>query len=115
MSNNSENVFLVGAGIYDITGPAAELGMMGYSNISQKTRGIHTRLYSRAFIIADSEKRVVYVSAELLFITPPLSLGVLEKLQDTFGELYTKDNVMLTATHTHSGPGGYCGYARSLG
>ena len=105
------NDFLVGAGIYDITGPAAELGMMGFSDHEQKTTGIHTRLYSRAFIIGDSDKRVVYVSAELLFITPPLSLGVLEKLQQTYGELYTKDNVMLTATHTHSGPGGYCGYA----
>ncbi|MHC4474360.1 MAG: neutral/alkaline ceramidase [Planctomycetota bacterium] len=104
------NDFLVGAGIYDITGPAAELGTAGYG-IGVKTTGIHTRLYSRAFIIGDSDKRVVYVSAELLFITPPLSLGVLEKLQQTYGELYTKDNVMLTATHTHSGPGGYCGYA----
>ena len=111
MPTNADDSYLIGAGVYDITGPAAELGMMGYSNADQKTTGIHTRLYSRAFVIDDNNKRIVYVSAELLFITSPVSLGVLEKLEKTFGSLYTKDNVMLTATHTHSGPGGYCGYA----
>ncbi|MEQ9366295.1 MAG: neutral/alkaline non-lysosomal ceramidase N-terminal domain-containing protein, partial [Leptospirales bacterium] len=29
--------FEVGTGIYDITGPAAELGMMGYASLDQKT------------------------------------------------------------------------------
>jgi len=111
MSTNKEGGFLIGAGIYDITGPAAELGMMGYGDLAQRTMGIHTRLYSRAFVIGDNNKTIIFVSADLLFITPPVSLGVLEKLQETFGALYTKDNVMLTATHTHSGPGGYCGYA----
>jgi hypothetical protein len=32
--------FQVGSGIYDITGPAAELGMMGYGMIDQKTAQI---------------------------------------------------------------------------
>src|SRR5690606_1302154 len=32
--------FNVGAGIYDITGPAAEEGMMGYGIIRQQTAGI---------------------------------------------------------------------------
>ncbi len=111
MSTTPDNRFLVGTGVYDITGPAAELGMMGFSKPEQRTSGIHTRLYSRAFIVGDDSKRVVFVCADLLFMTPPVSLGVIEKLEDAFGSLYTYDNVMLTATHTHSGPGGYCGYA----
>jgi hypothetical protein len=32
----------IGSGVYDITGPAAELGMMGYAMVDQKTSGIHT-------------------------------------------------------------------------
>lgn len=35
--------FRIGAGVYDITGPAAELSMMGYAKIGQKTEGIHLR------------------------------------------------------------------------
>lgn len=103
--------FQIGAGIYDITGPAAELGMMGYSDAFQRTLGIHTRLYSRAFVMGDAvgDKKVVYVSADLLAISNPVRRGVMEKLHAAFGNLYTNDNVMLSATHTHSGPGGYTG------
>ncbi|MDH3972886.1 MAG: neutral/alkaline non-lysosomal ceramidase N-terminal domain-containing protein [Deltaproteobacteria bacterium] len=109
----SNCAFLIGAGVYDVTGPAAELGMMGYAKDYQRTTGIHTRLYSRAYVIGDvaTNKRVLFVSADLLFITQSVSMGVLEKLQAKYGNIYTKDNVMLTATHTHGGPGGYSGYA----
>src|SRR4051794_39371022 len=57
--------FLVGRGIYDITGPAAELGMMGYAQLEQKTAGIHTRLWARAFLFASpcNGKRLAFVSA----------------------------------------------------
>ena len=58
--------FLVGSGVYDITGPAAEVGMMGYAQVGQKTSGIHQRLRSRAFVIASpcNGKRVAFVSAD---------------------------------------------------
>jgi len=32
--------FIIGTGIYDITGPVAECGMMGYSMPDKKTAGI---------------------------------------------------------------------------
>ena len=47
------NDYLIGTGIYDVTGPAAELGMMGMASIEQKTEGIHSRLFARAFIVCD--------------------------------------------------------------
>jgi neutral ceramidase len=58
--------FQVGSGIYDVTGPAAELGMMGYAMLEQKTAGIHQRLRARAFVIASpcNGKRVAFVSAD---------------------------------------------------
>ena len=36
----------------------------------------------------------------------------MEKLEESFGDdaLYNTDNVVLSATHTHSGPGGYMQY-----
>jgi neutral ceramidase len=43
---------LVGTGISDITGPIAEVVMMGYAESDQKAAGLHTRLYARAFIFA---------------------------------------------------------------
>jgi neutral ceramidase len=104
--------YLVGAGIYDITGPAAEIVMMGYAVPTQKTSGIHTRLRSRAFIIGDATKRVVLVSAELGMLFQMVKLKVAEKLaaDEELSKFYDERNVLLSATHTHGGPGGYSGY-----
>ena len=59
------STYLIGSGIYDITGPAGEIVMQGFAVSSQTTAGIHTRLRSRAFVIGDGAKRVVFVSADL--------------------------------------------------
>ena len=34
-------------------------------------------------------------------------LQVLARLQQTYSDLYTEQNLMISATHTHSTPGGY--------
>ncbi len=105
--------FLIGAGVYDVTGPAAELGMMGYAMLGQKTSGIQTRLRSRAYVIASpcNNKRIVFVSADLGMIFQAVKQKVVQKLQARYGLTYSDENVMLSATHTHSGPGGFSHYA----
>lgn len=105
--------FDIGAGIYDVTGPAAELGMMGYAMLEQKTSGIHMRLRSRAYVIASpcNGQRLVFVSADLGMIFQAVKQRVLSRLASRYGDLYRDDNVMLSATHTHSGPGGSSHYA----
>ncbi|MGI5861247.1 MAG: neutral/alkaline ceramidase [Myxococcales bacterium] len=105
-------LFEIGAGIHDITGPAAELGMMGYSMVGQKTAGIHTRLWSRAFVIRSpcNGESVVFVSADLLAVFQAVQQQVIERLQATHGTTYSERNVFLSATHTHAGPGGYSHY-----
>jgi neutral ceramidase len=110
---NGNQEFLIGVGTHDITGPAAGLGMMGYANIFQTTAGIHFRLRSRAFIMASpcNNKRVVFVSADLLAIFQVVKQAVVRKLYDNgYGALYKDENVLLSATHDHAGPGGYSHY-----
>jgi neutral ceramidase len=106
--------YLIGTGIYDVTGPAAELGMMGMASIEQKTEGIHSRLFARAFIVCDqgSDKRVVILSADIWSCTQAVKMEVVKRLRSIYGnDLYTIENVLLSGTHTHSGPGGYSHYA----
>jgi neutral ceramidase len=105
--------FLVGSGVADITGPAAELGMMGYARLDQKTAGIHQRLRSRAFVFASpcNGRRVAFVSADLAFVSQAIKQEVVRRLGAVYGPLYDEANVLLSATHTHSGPGGYSHYA----
>lgn len=105
----SPEPYLVGRGISDVTGPAAENGMMGYSKFDQKTTGIHQRQRSRAYVVVDraTGTRVAYVNADLAMIFRAVQETVLAKLQARYGTLYTRENLLLSATHTHAGPGGY--------
>ncbi|WP_299005751.1 neutral/alkaline non-lysosomal ceramidase N-terminal domain-containing protein [uncultured Shewanella sp.] len=103
--------WIVGAGMYDITGPAADRGMVGYGDLDQTTQGIATRLWSRAFTIGSPQSNdfVVFVSADLQSIPQGVHQGVMAKIaaNRTLSPFLNEKNVMLTATHTHVGPGGY--------
>ncbi|MFI7118889.1 neutral/alkaline ceramidase [Amycolatopsis sp. NPDC049868] len=103
--------FPVGVGISDVTGPAAENGMMGYSMPQQQTAGIHLRTRARAFVVDDGAKRIAFVTADLGALFQSVHQGVLRKLQAEYGDLYTEQNVLLNATHTHSACGGDSHYA----
>ena len=109
----SRTDYNIGRGIYDITGPAAEQGMMGYADLGQKTKGIMMRQWARAFVFHSpcNGKRVVFVSADLGQLFQSIKQGVVNKLKARYGNTYTDQNVLLSATHTHSGPGGYSHYA----
>ena len=105
--------YRVGAGIADVTGPSAELVMMGYSMPEQKAEGISTRLWARAFVVESpcSGGRIVFVSADLGQVFQSVHLEVLARLGARFGAgIYTRDNVALSATHTHSGLAGFSHY-----
>jgi neutral ceramidase len=100
--------YRVGAGIGDITAGVAEVGMLGYADPAQTTAGLASRLWSRAFVVADgSGRHVAFVTAEIDFVTQAVQVEVLKRLRTRYGATYTDQNVVLTATHTHSGPGGF--------
>lgn len=85
--------------------------MIGYAKLLQVTKGIHTRLFSRAFIMEQNGTRIVYVSTDLGMVTLAVKTFVVEKLQKIYGpSLYKHDNIMISCTHTHSGPAGFSWY-----
>ncbi len=87
--------------------------MLGYGKIEQRTAGIHLRLRSRAFVFANADAggaRVLLVVAELPLPTQNVTDEVLRRLATSYGNTYTAQNTLITTTHTHSGPGGYCGH-----
>ncbi|XP_021897287.1 neutral ceramidase 2 [Carica papaya] len=107
----SDSSYLIGLGSYDITGPAADVNMMGYANVEQVTSGVHFRLRSRAFIVAEPQgNRVVFVNLDACMASQIVTLKVLERLKARYGDLYTEKNVAISGIHTHAGPGGYLQY-----
>jgi neutral ceramidase len=104
--------YLVGLGSYDITGPAADVNMMGYANSEQITAGVHFRLRARAFIVAEPQgnNRVVFVNLDACMASQLVNIKVLERMKARYGNLYTEKNVAISGIHTHAGPGGYLQY-----
>eukprot|EP00697_Spironema_sp_BW2_P003066 gnl/Spiro4/14098_TR7571_c0_g1_i1.p1 gnl/Spiro4/14098_TR7571_c0_g1~~gnl/Spiro4/14098_TR7571_c0_g1_i1.p1 ORF type:complete len:772 (+),score=231.04 gnl/Spiro4/14098_TR7571_c0_g1_i1:48-2363(+) len=104
--------FSIGVGISDITGPASDLNMMGYAQPSQKTTGIHFRLRARAFVVVDetTNKRMAYVSCDLAMVMESVFVHATARLAQLYPGVYGQDNVILSAIHTHSGPGAYSAF-----
>jgi neutral ceramidase len=101
--------YLIGSGFADITGPLVDVTFTGYSQPTHIANGVHTRLSARAFIIGDVDegRRLVLVTTDLLNVSQEIRLSVVDNLRAKYGDLYTLDNVVVSATHTHSSPGGY--------
>ncbi|OMP03004.1 Neutral/alkaline nonlysosomal ceramidase [Corchorus capsularis] len=110
--NEVDGEYLIGLGSYDMTGPAADVNMMGYANMEQNTAGIHFRLRARAFIVAESSQgaRFAFVNLDAGMASQLVTIKVLERLKTRFGNLYTQENLAISGTHTHAGPGGYLQY-----
>lgn len=107
----SSSDYLIGLGSYDITGPAADVNMMGYANMEQIASGLHFRLRARTFIVAEPQgNRVVFVNLDACMASQLVKLKVLERLKARYGNLYTEKNVAISGIHTHAGPGGYLQY-----
>ncbi|CAK9009479.1 Neutral ceramidase B (N-CDase B) (NCDase B) (Acylsphingosine deacylase 2B) (N-acylsphingosine amidohydrolase 2B) [Durusdinium trenchii] len=102
----------VGVGIADVTGPAAEVVMMGYADQDQRVTGIHMRLHARAFIFLDPEanKRMVYVAVDTWAATESLIQGLEGRLLMELPGLYSRHNVIIGPSHTHMGPAGTSPY-----
>lgn len=95
--------FSVGAATSDIT-PAVGCPMGGYGARKGRSKGIATPLRCRAFVFDDGAAPAVLAICDLLYVTYDISTLVRAQVNDELG--ISPERVMLTATHTHSGPSG---------
>jgi neutral ceramidase len=88
------------------------VGMMGYGMLHNVVEGMSSDLYIRAMVLSDQQgKTLAYANAEICFVTLALRTAVLERLQNTQPDMdWREENLLLTAQHTHSAPGGYSHY-----
>ncbi|CAO3627629.1 unnamed protein product [Mucor fragilis] len=102
--------YRIGTGISDITGPVAQVMLMGYAEMGQTGQGILQRLWARSFIVQDGNDRIVFVNTDTQSMGDIIKKRVVHQLQAKYGPLYTERNVMISSTHSHSGMGGYLQY-----
>jgi neutral ceramidase len=103
-------VFVAGVGKVDITPPPG-LPLFGYSRArTGDAAGVRTRLYARALYLEDARgEHVVLVQCDLGAISALLHLQVARAIVQETG--ISVDRLLIAATHTHAGPGGYFGVA----
>ncbi|GBG28585.1 Neutral ceramidase [Hondaea fermentalgiana] len=106
--------YWVGVGQADVTGPAADVNMMGYAMPAQTTGGIHFRLRARAFVFGDDEAandpnatRVAFVSLDACMGTQAVTDAVVSRLEKRFPGVYSAETISISGTHTHSAPAGF--------
>jgi len=103
----------IGVAKQDITTYEPRLGMMGWGMLTNVVESVATPLHARAFVLVEpeSDRKVVLVCCELALISLALRERVLQLLGSRLPEAELQlSQVMLMATHTHSGPGGFTHY-----
>lgn len=98
--------FVAGAAKRDITPPPG-YPLAGHSISAGVARGYWTRLYVRAFYFEDAAGRTLALAACDLFAVPAgLKAEVLRRV-NARGAALPPESLVLSATHTHHGPGGH--------
>ncbi len=97
----------VGVGRADITPPTG-FYMMGWVRADAQSRGQHTRLFARAIVLQYRSQKVALVAADLGAIAGGLVTEVANRLR---GRGFSEQNILISASHTHSGPGGYFNFS----
>lgn len=88
---------------------------MGYADPAQLGSGLRQRIYARAFIVGSPSApadRLVYIVLDTQSGDTAIRDGILQGLSalgSTYS-MYTQQNLALTGTHSHSGPGAWLNY-----
>jgi neutral ceramidase len=91
----------------DIT-PAPGLGLLGWGPEAQTGRGFRNRLKARAMVLEDEDGRsMAFAVVDLDAVSTILHRAVADLVHTKTGGAIGADRLILSATHTHSGPGNF--------
>jgi neutral ceramidase len=103
----THTVLEAGVSEEDITPPPG-LPMFGYSVDAKRGAGFRTRLFARAIVLDPPDGKVLaFVVCDLGASSSLLHKEIARRIAQRTPISF--DRLMLSATHTHSGPGGYSG------
>ena len=95
------NTLMAGVGEFDIT-PKDSQFLFGYPHVKRYSEGVHDPLISSALYLFDGENQVLFITNDIIFVTKEQSILARNRIEKSTG--IPASNIMITATHTHSGP-----------
>jgi neutral ceramidase len=90
-----------GAAVADLT-PEESVFLFGYPHVPRWSTGVHDRLEATALYLEQGDTRLLLVANDLIFVSRQMVSRVRERVRAETG--VPAANIVLTATHTHSGP-----------
>ena len=95
-----------GAGRADIT-PQTGYVLFGWVRSDARAEGQLTRLYARSMVLERGGKKLALVSVDLGALPSGMVFDVGQRLA---ARGFSEENIIVSASHTHSGPAGYFPY-----
>ncbi len=92
---------MAGAAAIDIT-PTDTQFLWGYPHVERYSTGVHDPLFSTALFLSDGSEEVLFAAQDIIFIGRDTAARVRRRITEKTG--VPEGNIMVTATHTHSGP-----------
>lgn len=104
---HNQSAYRIGRGMYLIDIPPRGLAMHGYGKPQHRALGQQTPLHARALYVEDQQGNALWFCClDLGYVTHAMREGVCQALREQQGEGFDEARLVLTCTHTHSGPGG---------
>jgi neutral ceramidase len=97
-----ELTLLAGAAAIDIT-PGNGLHLAGYPFMKRNSTGVHDPLLSSALYLSDGTTQVIFIANDVIFVSKDMTARVRTSIHAITG--VPEKNILISATHTHSGPG----------
>src|ERR1700754_999391 len=98
-ANAATSALRAGVGQADITPPKTGYYLGGWTRADRTAQGQSTRLFANTIVLQRGHKKIALVAAELFAIPAGLQEDVARKVADLG---YTKETILLAASHTHS-------------
>jgi neutral ceramidase len=92
---------IAGAATADVT-PEDSQFLFGYPHVRRYSTGVHDRLLSSALFLCDGKTSLLWVANDVIYVSRQSAGRVRERIERETG--VPAGNLMITATHTHSGP-----------
>jgi neutral ceramidase len=92
---------MAGSAVVDIT-PKASQFLCGYPHVERYSTGVNDPLLSSALYLSDGTSSVIFVANDIVYVTKASAHDIRQRITAQTG--IAAQNIMITATHTHSGP-----------
>ena len=90
-----------GSAQVDIT-PKDSQFLYGYPHVERFSTGIHDKLWASSLYLSDGKTEVIFIANDIIWVSKDVAANARKAISDKTG--IKPENIMITATHTHSGP-----------